>query len=124
MNLITTIPSEVRTLIVLTLLLLLPGWAVLSITQLWKRFTTLQRWIMAAGISIAFYPVLFYGVRAVLPQFQIGPNKLWAFILICLLVIIWQLRKSWKEQFAFEKTEYWGILIFAITLLIRFWMAH
>lgn len=124
MNLITAIPTEVRTLIVLALLLLLPGWAVLSITQLWKRFTTLQRWIMAAGISIAFYPVLFYGVRAVLPQFQIGPNKLWAFILICLLVIIWQLRKSWKEQFAFEKTEYWGILIFAITLLIRFWMAH
>lgn len=124
MTLETVFNSEVRALLGLAVLLLLPGWAFLSITQLWKRFEGLQRWAAAVGISIAAYPVLFYSARILLPQLHIGRNKLVIFLGACLLLALWGLRKSLRAQFRFDRLETWAVLVFALTLFIRFWMAH
>jgi len=65
----------VRILSTISVVLLLPGWAILTINETWKNWATLQRWIIAIGLSMAFYPVLFYWSRTLLPSLQIGPNK-------------------------------------------------
>ena len=55
--------SELPLACVLIVVLTVPGWAILSVNQEWRRWDTLQRWCLAIGISIAFYPVLFYATR-------------------------------------------------------------
>ena len=54
---------EIRTILVIAVMLLIPGWAILSVSGLWKRWQGVQRWFMAIGVSIAFYPVLYYLMR-------------------------------------------------------------
>ena len=63
---------ELRSLIVLSLMLTLPGWALLSLVPVWRSWNRLQRWCVAIGLSVAVYPVLFYGLRLVLPGFTLG----------------------------------------------------
>ena len=60
-----TFVSELRIVLVVALMLTLPGWAILVVAGGWRMWDRLQRWCVAIGLSIAFYPVLFYGVRAV-----------------------------------------------------------
>lgn len=66
---------EIRTILVIAVLLIIPGWAILAVSGLWKRWQDLQRWFMAIGVSIAFYPVLFYLMRTLLPSVQMGRKE-------------------------------------------------
>jgi hypothetical protein len=51
-----------RLIVVLNAILLFPGWGMLAFSGLWRRWDGLQRWIVAVGLSILGYPVLFYGI--------------------------------------------------------------
>ncbi len=114
--------SELRLVIALTAMLTLPGWAILAITPDWREWRALQRWCLAISISIAFYPVLFYTTRAVLPSFQWGPNKIAILLIACAAVIAWRMRGNWREQFGFERLEWFATAIFAMTLFTRVWI--
>ena len=100
----------------------LPGWALLTLNDSWRQWKGLQRWIVAVGISIACYPVLFYGMRSTLPFLTVGPYKMGALLLACAAVTGWRMRGHWKEQFAFDRFEWIAIAIFGMTLFTRFWI--
>ena len=116
--------SIFQTLAVIAISFLLPGWSLLSITGLWKKWPTLQRWCLAIGISIAFYPVFYYAVRELLPGFRLGANKIQLLFLLFFISIVYFQRKTWKEQFSFERFEWYTILVILGTLLTRFWAAQ
>ena len=91
-----TLLEQLRFITALTGLLVLPGWAALSLSGLWRKWETLQRWIVAVGISIAFYPVLFYGARWLVPRLTLGPYNLAALLLLFFAVAVaWRLRQDW-----------------------------
>ena len=98
---------------------LLPGWAIISLGGFYKRWSTLQRWILAFFVGMAFYPVFFYLASALLPGMQIGSNKLIVFLVLCLLFNFWQYRKSWKDNFKFEKRDFIVLGLLLITILTR-----
>ena len=114
--------AELRLIIVLIAMFTLPGWALLTLTDSWRQWRGLQRWIVAVGISIACYPVLFYGMRSTLPFLTVGPYKMGALLLACAAVTGWRMRGHWKEQFAFDRFEWIAIAIFGMTLFTRFWI--
>lgn len=113
---------EIRTLIVLSLMFTVPGWALLSLFPVWRDWNRLQRWCLAIGLSVAVYPVLFYGLRLVLPGFTLGPIKLAALLALSAGVAVWRLRGHWREQFAFERLDWIAIAVLAATLFTRFWI--
>jgi len=114
--------TNLRAAVALVGMLTLPGWAMLAFSGLWRRWDGLQRWIVAVGISIAFYPVLFYGARWAIPFLTFGPYKMSAMLLLCASVIGWRMRDHWKEQFAFDRLEWAALGIFGMTLFTRFWI--
>ncbi len=97
---------ELRLVFALAAMLILPGWAILSLGQRWREWGTLQRWCLTVGISVAFYPVPFYATRSILHSFQCGPNKIAILLLASAAVLAWRLRAIWREQFAFERLEW------------------
>jgi len=52
-----------RLLVVISGMVLLPGWAFLALTNLWRRWEGLEHWFVAIGLSISFYPIFFYYLR-------------------------------------------------------------
>ncbi|MCL4832181.1 MAG: hypothetical protein KJZ86_07055 [Caldilineaceae bacterium] len=111
--------TTIRVLGVLALLLLLPGWFLLAISGLWKSWTGLQRWIIAVGLSIAFYPILFYGVRSFLP---LGPYKLAAVLAVMLLTSVWLLRKQLPDLVRLDRVEWLAVTVIGATIFIRLWV--
>jgi len=111
--------QSLKTILIIILMFTLPGWAMLSIFNYWKRWETLQRWVIAICLSISFYPVLFYLTRYLRPEFQIGPNKLILIGFISLLVIGINLRRHMVAQFRFEKLEIIAILVIMLTIVTR-----
>lgn len=114
--------TELRLVIVLTAMLTLPGWAMLALSGTWRQWEGLQRWIVAVSLSIAFYPVLFYGLRLVIPFLTLGPYKIAAMLLASAGLIVWQMRRHWKDQFIFDQREWVAVGVFAMTLFTRFWV--
>jgi hypothetical protein len=114
--------GELRLLLVLGGMLILPGWALLAISRTWRQWHGLQRWIVAAGLSIAFYPVLFYGLRWARPFLTLGPYKMGALLLAMAAVVVWRMRGHWREQFAFDRLEWVAIGVFGVTLFTRLWV--
>lgn len=110
-------------LVVLTAMFLIPGWAILAITGVWRRWAPLQRWCIALGLSIVLYPVIFYVARLI-PDVRIGVNKLVVGLVVGGMIILWQMKYTWRQQFAFDQWEWIAILVFMATLFSRFWMAH
>jgi len=108
--------------IVLVAVLTLPGWFLFTFGELWRHWTGLQRWIVAIGLSVAFYPVLFYWMRLVLPSWRMGPYKTSALLAGFALVIAWRMRGHWRELFAFDRLEWLAIAAFGMTLFTRFWV--
>ena len=100
-------------------MLLLPGWAILSVGQSWRRWTVLQRWVLAAGLSAATYPVLFYGTRTLLPWIVLAPAKLAGLLVLASVVVVWRMRSTWQEQFAFDRLEWVALAVFGMTLFTR-----
>ncbi len=115
---------ELRTLLTIFIMLLVPGWAILSVTNLWRRFEVIERWILAVGISIAFYPFVYYLTRALFPSVRIGQNKLIVLLVGLFALTAWMIRKNWREQFKLGKFAGPFLFILALTLLTRFWLAH
>ncbi len=103
-------------------MLTVPGWALLSLVPVWQNWPRLQRWCVAIGLSVAAYPVLFYGLRFVLPSFALGPFKLAVILVLCAIVMVWRLRGQWRDQFAFDRLEWIAVGVFAATLFTRFWI--
>lgn len=115
---------ELRTLVTIFFMLVIPGWAILTGTNLWRRFEVIERWIIAVGLSIAFYPVFYYLTRALLPSLRLGQNKLIVLLAGLFILTAWFLRKDWREQFKLGKYAGAFLFILAATLLTRFWLAH
>lgn len=115
---------ELRTLVTIFFMLVIPGWAILTGTNLWRRFEVIERWIIAVGLSIAFYPVFYYLTRALLPSLRLGQNNLIVLLAGLFILTAWFLRKDWREQFKLGKYAGAFLFILAATLLIRFWLAH
>ena len=114
----------IRILGTLGAMLTIPGWTIITVSDYWKRWDTLQRWIIAIGISIAFYPVLFYWARMLIPTFQIGPNKNIAILVFGGIWIVSRLRGDLKTQFKFSKLELFAVLVFVGTLFTRYHIAY
>lgn len=113
---------EFRIAAVLVGMLTLPGWAALALSGGWRRWEVLQRWVVAVGLSIAFYPVLFYTTRWAIPFLTFGPYKMSAMLLLCAGIIGWRMRGHLKEQFAFDRLELVALGVFGMTLFTRFWI--
>jgi hypothetical protein len=103
-------------------MLTVPGWTLLSVLPVWRDWNRLQRWCIAIGLSMAVYPVLFYGLRLILPGFTLGPFKMAALLAVCAAIAAWRLRGHWREQFAFERTDWIAIAVVGATLFTRFWI--
>ncbi|RLC85269.1 MAG: hypothetical protein DRI79_11600 [Chloroflexi bacterium] len=113
---------EFRLIFVLIAMLILPGWAALTVNDVWRQWTGLQRWIIAMGISVAFYPVFFYIARSVFPFLTLGPYKMGTLLFAFAVVIGWRMRRRWSEALAFDRLEWVAIGIFGMTLFTRFWI--
>jgi len=115
---------EIRTVLVIGVLLLIPGWAIITTSGLWKRWQGVQRWFMAIGVSIAFYPVLFYMMRTLLPSVHLGRNKLWVMLAVMGLLILWTTRKNWFKPIIIGRWTWLVLVVLGITLFTRLWLAH
>lgn len=115
-------PVELALTLILIALLTLPGWALLTIGDTWRRWEPLQRWCLAIGLSIAVYPVVFYAVRSLLPAQTLGPVKLVILLGICGGRIVWRMRGHWREWFVFDRLEWLAIGLIGATLFTRFWI--
>ncbi|MGC9396642.1 MAG: hypothetical protein ACP5J4_17495 [Anaerolineae bacterium] len=113
---------EIRLLFILASLCLLPGWALLALSGIWRYWAGLQRWIVAVSLSIAFYPIFFYGLRFAFPWLTIGPYKLTALFIIFTIIIVWKLHNDWKQHFVLDRLEVAALIIFGLTLFTRFWV--
>jgi hypothetical protein len=114
--------TEIRAVVVLAAMFTLPGWALLAINHSWRRWNGLQRWCVAVGLSIAFYPVLFYWLRLVLPALTLGPYKIVTLLIGFGVLIVWRMRRYWREQFTFDRLEWIAIGLFGAMLFTRFWV--
>jgi hypothetical protein len=114
--------TELRAAIVLTGLLIVPGWAALSLSDQWRRWKALQRWIVAIGLSIASYPVVFYALQSLSPFLTLGPYEMGTLLLGLAAVTAWRMRKHWKEQFALDRLEWIAVAVLGMTLVTRFWI--
>lgn len=115
---------EIKIILIIAIMLLIPGWAFLAVSGLWRRFKVLQRWFLAIGISIAFYPILFYTARTILPTLRIGDTKLILMLILMTGVIIWFMRQSWREQFIIGKMGGLVLAVLGATLFTRLILAH
>jgi len=113
---------EWRLLLALTVILLVPGWGILALSDLWRRYSVLQRWILAVALSIAFYPVFFYVLRAIVPWLTLGPYKMATLLLAGGGLIVWRMRKDWMCQFEFDKLEWLALAMIGMTLFTRIWV--
>ncbi len=115
---------EIRILLVSSCLLLVPGWFILVVSGLWRRWRGIQGWFLAFGVSIAFYPVLYYALRTLLPMVQLGRNKLWLMLAIMLLATIWVLHRQISKPGKWSRWGWLVLLVLALTLFTRLWLAH
>lgn len=113
---------DVRIIVIILMLVLLPGWALLAVTGYWKKWNPLQRWLLSLSLGIAFWPVLYYFSRTLFPMIRIGTNKIILILLFSAVISIWKFGKNWQENFKFESLDYLVLLVLAITLFTRFVM--
>lgn len=114
--------TEIKIILTILAITLLPGWALMSLTGYWKKWNVLARWFLAISLGIAFWPILYYLSRAILPIMRIGTNKLMLLLLAFTAIIAWKLKGEWKEQFRFQKADLPVFFILALTLFTRFVM--
>ncbi len=115
-------PSELRILVALVAMLLIPGWFLLAITGFWRPWTGLQRWILAIGLSVAGYPVLFYTSRWLFPFLTFGPYKMGALLALMAGLTFWRLRGKGSIFFRLGPWEPLTLAIFGMTLFTRYWI--
>lgn len=116
--------TELTTLIIICAALFLPGSAILIVSGVWRRWQGLQRLMAATGLGLAFYPILFYTTRTLLPQARFGRGLLAGILLLALLITLWGV---WKERVYFfrpDRLEWIALLILGLTVASRLWFAH
>lgn len=115
--------TELFMLVALLGLFILPSGALLTVSGTWRNCPSLQRFIVAIGLSIAFYQILFYTLCFWFPAVMLGSLKI-GVLIICAAIIGWGLRRHWRELFQFDVLEWIAIAIFVLTMLTRLWVAH
>lgn len=133
------IATELRLVLILATVCLLPGGALLALSGTWRRWQGLQRLIVAMGLSLAFYPVLFYGVRFLLPSASLHKGALTLMLLLLGTTVIttWWLARndrmpSSKDQqpAGDDRARHspWlslaAIAVIGLTIVTRLWFAH
>ncbi|MEZ4834263.1 MAG: hypothetical protein R2873_20145 [Caldilineaceae bacterium] len=113
---------ELRLFLVLAAMLLIPGWFALTVTGIWRQWPGLQGWLLATGIGISFYPVLFYASRFVLPWLTFGPYKMSALLLAMLVIVVWQLRRDGATVLRFHTLDWMALVALLLTIATRFWI--
>lgn len=114
----------IKTLLVILAIVLIPGWVIISFSNYWRKWETLQRWFLALCFGIAFWPILYYITRSIFPSLRIGSNKLVVILVFLLVLAVFNLRKNWKEQFLFGDKVWVIIGILLITLSTRLIIAY
>ncbi len=118
MSWITVLRGSIALIAVFTL----PGWFFLTFGAAWREWRGLQRWIVAIGLSIAFYPALFYWLRWILPSWTMGPYKMGLLLAVFGAATGWRLRRHWRELLTFDGLEWLAIAVLGMTLFTRFWI--
>jgi hypothetical protein len=114
---------EVKLFLVLTAMFFLPGSALLVISRSWAGWQGLQRYVLAVGLSIAFYPVLFYSTRFLLPQATITAVFLTAILVLAALITVWGWWRFRVFPLKFDGLEWVFIFITGLAFVSRFWIA-
>jgi len=114
----------IKTIFIILAIVLIPGWAIISISNFWRKWDSLQRWFLAICFSIAFWPVLYYSSRFIFPSLRIGINKLIVVLAFFLALIAVNLRKNWREQFVFDKKAWIVFGVLLLTLSTRLIVAY
>jgi hypothetical protein len=115
---------ELRLFLALSAMFFLPGAALLSLGGAWRQWPGLQRYILAAGLSMAFFPLLYYSVRFWIPPARLGARTLAAILLISLAIVVWRL---WRDGWGLARIrglEWAAVGVFALTLASRLWFAY
>jgi hypothetical protein len=115
--------EALRGAFVLIAVFTVPGWFLLTVGDAWKEWPGLQRWVVATGLSIAFYPVLFYWVRLV-PWLTLGPYKMGGLLLAFGAAVAWKQRRDWRSLLDLNGLEWLAVAAIAMTLFTRFWMVR
>lgn len=113
-----------KTLTIILALVFIPGWALISMSNYWRKWTVLQRWFLAMSVGIAFWPIIYYSTRTLLPSLRIGTNKLIVILMLCFISIVLNLRKNWREQFLFKKKDWIVFAVLLLTLSTRLIIAY
>jgi hypothetical protein len=114
---------DVRLILVLSAMFFLPGAALLILSGAWRRWDGLQRYILAVGLSIAFYPALFYAARFWLPWLPLHGPALGGLLLAAAAVTAWGVWRYRGDLVRIRGLEWAAVGIFALTLLSRLWFA-
>ena len=115
---------ELRLLLALAAMFLLPGGALLAMSSLWPRWHGFPRIGIIIGLSGAFYPVLFYTLRFWLPTVRLNAPIMAALLVLCALVMMVRLRGQWRQLLALDVLEWCAVTLLGITLFSRLWFAH
>ncbi len=115
--------TDVRLILTLAAVFFLPGAALLILSGGWRRWDGLQRYVLACGLSIAFFPVLFYTARFWLPWLQLRGPGLAVLLLLSAAVVAWGIWRYRGELTSLHGLEWVALAIFALTALSRFWFA-
>lgn len=116
--------SEMRLFAVLLMLLLFPGWALLSISRGFSDWDRVQRTIVAIGISISIFPITFYTLRLFAPAVRLGPLALWMGLILCAVIIGWQIGRTGVMVRPPDALEWVALAAVLLILLTRVWLAH
>lgn len=110
-------------ILVMVVLCVAPGWALLALRPAaLLGWTPLQQWCLAVGLSLAFWPVLFYVARALAPAQTLGPIKLILILTVCAGLIVWRLASHWTTWPRLDVRDWLALAVFAATLFTRLWI--
>jgi hypothetical protein len=104
--------------------ILVPGWALLSVRRAWREVPPLQAWALAASLGVAFYPVLFFVLRVVSPGASLGRGGLAGLLVVLAVLAAASLGRDLPAIFRFARLEAIAIAVVAVTLGTRAWVAH
>ncbi|HHW88819.1 MAG TPA: hypothetical protein GX400_21740 [Chloroflexi bacterium] len=105
-----------------TLLLVMPGLALIKLTGVWSDWLPLQSVILALGIGLSFYPVIFYFLRLVAPGFHIQGWMGWTLLLLSSGIAATKVR-HWRIPF--RRIDVMLIATIAVlTFISRIWLVY
>ncbi len=115
----------VRLTVGAVVILLLPGYALLSVGRRPLQLDWVEALCMAAGLSLAAVPLLLY-LTTLLGANQ-GPGMVWALLALCALVAVWDWRVARQEHGTYrlgheQRWVYAALFIVLVfTLISRLW---